>query len=82
MAQCSQSDGAVMNRHHGEVCLLQERCRQDVYSVVDWIQKLLTKRALPNGCLMMRDIRQMCSAAYRNSTKSMRVLFCWLYSAR
>ena len=25
--------------------------------------KALTKRALPNGCLMMRDIRQICSAA-------------------
>ena len=33
-----------------------------------------TSSALPSSCRMTREMRQMCSAAYRNSTRSMRVL--------
>ena len=39
-----------------------------------------TSSAFPSSCRMTREMRQMCSAAYRNSTRSMRVLLCWLYS--
>jgi hypothetical protein len=40
----------------------------------------LTSSALPYGCLMMRLILQMCSAAYLNSTRSRRVLTCSISS--
>mmetsp|Transcript_13481 Transcript_13481/g.52996 ORF Transcript_13481/g.52996 Transcript_13481/m.52996 type:complete len:258 (+) Transcript_13481:188-961(+) len=39
-----------------------------------------TNSALPRSCRMTREIRQMCSAAYRNSTRSIRIFPLWLYS--